>query len=58
MDTENIQVNFANVLWVAFLIPSGSLSLVKYPVLYCYLDVLMLHELTHGQNESNLEDTS
>jgi hypothetical protein len=24
---------FENVLWVAFLIPSGSLSLVKYPVL-------------------------
>jgi hypothetical protein len=30
----NIQVNFVNVLWVAFSIPSGSLSLVKheYPV--------------------------
>jgi hypothetical protein len=25
-------VNFGNVLWVAFSIPSGSLSLVKYPV--------------------------
>jgi hypothetical protein len=24
---------FENVLWVAFLIPSGTLSLVKYPVL-------------------------
>jgi hypothetical protein len=23
---------FENVLWIAFLIPSGSLSLVKYPV--------------------------
>jgi hypothetical protein len=56
MDTENIQVNFANVLWVAFLIPSGSLSLVKYPVLYRHLDGVVLHELT--QNGSNLEDTS
>jgi hypothetical protein len=24
---------FGNVMWVAFSIPSGSLSLVKYPVL-------------------------
>jgi hypothetical protein len=29
---RNIHVNFANVLWVAFSIPSGSLSHVKYPV--------------------------
>jgi hypothetical protein len=29
-DADNIQVCYANVLWVAFLIPSGSLSLVKY----------------------------
>jgi hypothetical protein len=30
---KNIRVNFANVLWVAFSIPSGSLlSLVKYSV--------------------------
>jgi hypothetical protein len=27
-----IQLGFANVLWVAFSIPSGSLPLVKYPV--------------------------
>jgi hypothetical protein len=27
---KNIHVNFGDVLWVA--IPSGSLSLVKYPV--------------------------
>jgi hypothetical protein len=27
-----IHFKFANVLWVAFSIPSGSLSLVKYPV--------------------------
>jgi hypothetical protein len=31
----NIHVNFANVWWVAFSIPSGSFSLVKYPV-YCF----------------------
>jgi hypothetical protein len=29
MDVDNIQVNFANVLWVAFSILSGSLPLVK-----------------------------
>jgi hypothetical protein len=32
----NVHINFGNVLWVAFSIPSGSLSvlsLVKYPVL-------------------------
>jgi hypothetical protein len=29
-----IKANFANVLWVAFLILSGSLSLMKYPVYY------------------------
>jgi hypothetical protein len=29
----NIHVNFGNVLWVAFCILSGSISLVKYPVL-------------------------
>jgi hypothetical protein len=26
----DIHVNFANVLWVAFLLPTGSLSLVKF----------------------------
>jgi hypothetical protein len=30
----NIHVNFANVLWVEFSIPSGSLSLEKYLVLW------------------------
>jgi hypothetical protein len=30
-----IHVNFANVLWVAFSVPSGSLSFVKYPVYVC-----------------------
>jgi hypothetical protein len=34
--TTNIHVNFANVLWVAFSIPSDSLSLVKYPVLLLF----------------------
>jgi hypothetical protein len=29
---RNIHVNFANVLGVAFAIPSGSLLLVKYPL--------------------------
>jgi hypothetical protein len=29
---NNVHVNFGNVLWVAFSIPSGPLSLVKYPV--------------------------
>jgi hypothetical protein len=29
-----VHVNLANVLWVAFLIPSGSLSLVKYSVYF------------------------
>jgi hypothetical protein len=33
MDAENIQVWFANVLWVAFSVPSSSVTLVKYPVL-------------------------
>jgi hypothetical protein len=32
MDADNNQVCSANVLWVAFLIASGSLSLVKYLV--------------------------
>jgi hypothetical protein len=32
MDADKIQVCFANVLWVAFSIAPGSLSLVKYPV--------------------------
>jgi hypothetical protein len=31
-EKTNIHVSVANVLWVAFLILSGSLSLVKYPV--------------------------
>jgi hypothetical protein len=34
---RNIHVNFANVLWVAFSIPSRLLSLVKYPVHICRL---------------------
>jgi hypothetical protein len=29
---NNVHVNFGNVLWVAFSISSGPLSLVKYPV--------------------------
>jgi hypothetical protein len=34
---EKIQLCFANVLWVAFSIPSGSFSLVKYSVYdLCY----------------------
>jgi hypothetical protein len=35
--TTEIKISgfFENVLWVAFLIPSGSLSLVKYPVFIC-----------------------
>jgi hypothetical protein len=33
---RKIHVNFANVLWVAFSIPSGSSSLAKYPVyIFC-----------------------
>jgi hypothetical protein len=32
-DIKNSQVHFGNVLWVAFSIPPGSLSLVKYPAL-------------------------
>jgi hypothetical protein len=31
-DAVNVQLYLPNVLWVAFSIPSGSLSLVKYPV--------------------------
>jgi hypothetical protein len=31
-EKTNIYVNFANVLWVAFSVPSGSLSFVKYLV--------------------------
>jgi hypothetical protein len=27
----HIQIKFANVLWVAFSVPSAALSLVKYP---------------------------
>jgi hypothetical protein len=34
IDVVNIYGNFGNVLWVAFSIPSGSLSLVKYPVYF------------------------
>jgi hypothetical protein len=33
---NNIHVYFGNVLWVAFSIPSGPLSLVKYPVYPVY----------------------
>jgi hypothetical protein len=29
MDVDNVQVNFANVLWVAFSIPSGSLYIYE-----------------------------
>jgi hypothetical protein len=32
MDAVNIQLYVPNELWVAFLIPSGTLSLMKYPV--------------------------
>jgi hypothetical protein len=37
-----IHVNFANVLWVAFSSPSGSLSLVKYPAYFCCAIILKL----------------
>jgi hypothetical protein len=37
-----IHVNFANVLWVAFSSPSGSLSLVKYPAYLCCAIILKL----------------
>jgi hypothetical protein len=29
LDVDNVQVNFANVLWVAFSIPSGSLYIYE-----------------------------
>jgi hypothetical protein len=32
MDAVNIQLYLPDVLWVAFSIPSGALSLVKYPI--------------------------
>jgi hypothetical protein len=38
----NIYVNFANVLCVAFSIPSGSLPLVKYPVFHICLVIVSL----------------
>jgi hypothetical protein len=39
---NNIHVNFANVLWVAFSIPSGLLSLVKSAV-YVLLSSFSFH---------------
>jgi hypothetical protein len=36
-----IHVNCGNVLWVAFSISSGSLSLVKYPVYTLYISFFL-----------------
>jgi hypothetical protein len=36
-DAVNIQLYLPNVLWVAFSNPSGSLSLVKYPIYISYI---------------------
>jgi hypothetical protein len=54
MDAENIQVCFADVLWVAFSIPWGSLSLVKYPVfLFHIFYEILLGKYIQGVTEKS-----